>query len=52
MKNGEEQDADIVSDLIQEKQESLSANEAAWEQEKVELIAQADALKAECSELQ
>ena len=30
----------------------MPASEAAWEQEKVKLMIQADALKAECSKLQ
>jgi len=45
-------DADIISDLIKEKQDAFAAREAEWTTERAELLASADALKIECSQLQ
>ena len=41
-----------ISDLIQGKQDEINTRETEWETEKAELLAQAEALKAECGNLQ
>lgn len=42
-------DADIISDLIKEKQDELVEGDAKWAQDKAQLLVVADALKQECS---
>ena len=45
-------DPETVSDRIQTKVGEISEMEAQWETEKAELLAQAEAVKEECSQLQ
>lgn len=43
---------DTVSERIEAKVSELSTLEAEWETEKAELLAQAEAVKEECSQMQ
>ena len=45
-------DPETVSDRIQTKVGEISEMEAEWETEKAELLAKAEAVKEECSQLQ